>query len=185
MRAAVLTVSDRSSRGERADASGPALRDRLRALGFDDVTLAPPVPDERPGIAARLRELAASHDLVLTTGGTGLSPRDVTPEATRDVVDREAPGLAEEMRRRSAERVPRAILSRGIAGTIGSCLVINLPGSPSGAVECLDFVAPVLAHALKVLGGGVRDCTDDAARAGEGRPKGGSRAVAKRERLEP
>jgi molybdenum cofactor synthesis domain-containing protein len=161
MRAAVLTVSDRSSRGERADASGPQLRDALAALGFE-VTLAPAVADERAQIAARLRELAASHDLVVTTGGTGLSPRDVTPEATRDVIDREAPGFAEEMRRKSAAATPRAILSRGIAGTIGRALVLNLPGSPTGAVECLGYVAPVLAHAVKVLGGGVRDCKDDA-----------------------
>jgi molybdenum cofactor synthesis domain-containing protein len=160
MKAAVLTVSDRSSRGERADASGPALRDALVAIGFS-VTLAPPVADERPTIGARLRELAASHDLVVTTGGTGLSPRDVTPEATRDVIDREAPGFAEEMRRRSVEKTPRAILSRGVAGTIGRCLVLNLPGSPTGAVECLSFVAPTLAHAVKVLGGGVRDCKDE------------------------
>jgi molybdopterin adenylyltransferase len=166
MRAAVLTVSDRSSRGERADASGPALRDALLALGFT-VTLAPAVADERAEIAARLRELAAAHDLVLTTGGTGLSPRDVTPEATRDVIDREAPGFAEEMRRRSAAAFPRAILSRGIAGTIGRALVLNLPGSPSGAVECLGYVGPVLAHAVKVLGGGVRDCKDDAPRGTE------------------
>jgi len=160
MKAAVLTVSDRSSRGERADATGPALRDALAALGFT-VTLAPPVADERALIAARLRELAATFDLVVTTGGTGLSPRDVTPEATRDVIDREAPGFAEEMRRRSVETTPRAILSRAVAGTIGRCLVLNLPGSPTGAVECLGFVAPTLAHAVKVLGGGVRDCKDD------------------------
>src|SRR5215831_12856942 len=107
MKAAVLTVSDRSSRGERADATGPALREALVAIGFS-VTSAPPVADERALIAARLRELAASHDLVVTTGGTGLSPRDVTPEATRDVIDREAPGFAEEMRRRSVEKTPRA-----------------------------------------------------------------------------
>jgi molybdenum cofactor biosynthesis protein B len=156
----VLTVSDRSSRGERADASGPALREALASMGFA-VTLAPPVADERAEIAARLRGLAATHDLVVTTGGTGLSPRDVTPEATRDAIDREAPGFAEEMRRRSAETTPRAILSRGVAGTIGRCLVLNLPGSPTGAVECLGFVGPVLAHAVKVLGGGVRDCKDD------------------------
>lgn len=161
MKAAVLTVSDRSSRGERADATGPQLRDALAALGFE-VTLAPPVADERAQISARLKELAATHDLVLTTGGTGLSPRDVTPEATRDVIDREAPGFAEEMRRRSVAATPRAILSRAVSGTIGRSLVINLPGSPSGAVECLGFVAPVLAHAVKVLSGGVRDCKDDA-----------------------
>ena len=121
-------------------------------------------------IAEHFRSWATSDDqldLICSTGGTGLSPRDVTPEATRDVIDREAPGFAEEMRRRSAERFPRAILSRGVAGTLGRCLVLNLPGSPSGAVECLDYVAPVLAHAVKVLGGGVRDCKDDAPRGSE------------------
>ena len=157
MRAAVLTVSDRSSRGERADASGPALRDALAGLGFE-VTLAPPVADERAEISARIRGLAASHDLVLTTGGTGLSPRDVTPEATRDVIDREAPGFAEEMRRRSAERFPRAILSRATAGTIGRCLVLNLPGSPKGAVECLGYVGESVLHAAELLRGGDADC---------------------------
>jgi len=165
-RAAVLTVSDRSSRGERTDATGPRLRAALEALGAR-VTTAPPVADERAQISARLRELAASHSLVLTTGGTGLGPRDVTPEATRDVIDREAPGFSEEMRRRSAERFPRAILSRGVSGTIGRCLVLNLPGSPNGAVECLDFVAPVVVHALKVLTGGLGDCQDDPAPFGE------------------
>lgn len=168
MKAAVLTVSDRSSRGERADATGPALRDALSALGFE-VTLAPAVADERREIAARLKELAAEHDLVVTTGGTGLGPRDVTPEATRDVIDREAPGFAEEMRRRSVAATPRAILSRATAGTIGRALVLNLPGSPTGAVECLGFVAPVLAHAVKVLGGGVRDCKDDPPSGSKGR----------------
>ncbi len=162
MRAAVLTVSDRSARGEREDASGPALAESLRALGFE-VTLAPAVADERGEIASRIRALAAGHDLVLTTGGTGLSPRDVTPEATRDVIEREAPGFAEEMRRRSAATFPRAILSRGVAGTVGRCLVVNLPGSPSGAVECVGYLAGVLPHAVKVLRGGVRDCKDDAA----------------------
>jgi molybdopterin adenylyltransferase len=158
--AAVLTVSDRSSRGEREDATGPRLREALESLGAR-VTLAQPVADERATIAARLRELAASHVLVLTTGGTGLSPRDVTPEATRDVIDREAPGFSEEMRRRSAEKFSRAILSRGVSGTIGRCLVINLPGSPKGALECLEFVAPVVLHALNVLTGGLGDCSDD------------------------
>ncbi len=159
-RATVLTVSDRSARGERADATGPRLVTRLGELGFD-ATLAPPVPDEREGIAGALRALAATSALVVTTGGTGFAPRDVTPEATRDVIDREAPGLAEEMRRRTAAAFPRAILSRGIAGTCGACLVVNLPGSPGGALDCLDALADVLPHAVKVLRGGLRDCADD------------------------
>ncbi len=161
MRAAVLTVSDRSSRGEREDRTGPALQAELEGLGYE-VTLAPPVADERSEISARLRELAADHTLVLTTGGTGLSPRDVTPEATKDVIDREAPGFAEEMRRRSAAIFPRAILSRATSGTLGRCLILNLPGSPKGAVECLQFVAPVLAHGLQVLEGDVGDCGREA-----------------------
>jgi len=160
VKAAVLTVSDRAARGEREDASGPALAEDLRALGFE-VTAAGAVPDERAAIADRLRVLAADHALVLTTGGTGLAPRDVTPEATRDVIERLAPGFVEEIRRRSAERFPNAILSRAVCGVLGRCLILNLPGSPRGARECLGFVAPVIAHGLKVLGGGLGDCKDD------------------------
>ncbi len=165
-RAAVLTVSDRAARGDREDATGPRLRALLERFGAT-VTLADAVPDEREVIAAALRRLAAASDVVVTTGGTGLAPRDVTPEATRDVLDREAPGFAEEMRRRSAAGFPRAVLSRGVCGTIGRCLVLNLPGSPSGAAECLEFVASVLPHAVKVLRGGLADCADDPA-AGDG-----------------
>ncbi len=158
--AAILTVSDRAARGEREDATGPRLRAALESLGLR-VTVAPPVPDDRALIAARLRDLAAAHVLIVTTGGTGLSPRDVTPEATRDVIEREAPGFSEEMRRRSAALFPRAILSRGVSGTLGRCLIVNLPGSPNGAVECIGFVAPVIAHALRVLTDGLSDCADD------------------------
>ncbi len=162
MKAAVLTVSDRTARGEREDATGPELARTLREWGFD-VDCPAPVLDDRAAIAACLRELAADHVLVVTTGGTGLGPRDVTPEATRDVIEREAPGFPEEMRRRSAERFPRAILSRAVAGTVGRCLVLNLPGSPSGALECLELVREPLIHGLKVLDGGLRDCKDDPA----------------------
>lgn len=157
MRAAVVTVSDRSSRGEREDLGGPAVAAALSDLGFD-VTPPVVVPDERAQIAKALRVLATDHDLVVTTGGTGLAPRDVTPEATRDVLEREAPGFGEEMRRRSAERFPRAILTRGIAGTRGRCLILNLPGSPKGAVECLLFVSEALVHAVGLLRGGTTDC---------------------------
>jgi molybdenum cofactor synthesis domain-containing protein len=156
----VLTVSDRAARGEREDATGPALVERLRALGFE-TDLPAPVPDERAAISARLRELAADHVLVVTTGGTGLAPRDVTPEATRDVIEREAPGFPEEMRRRSAEAFPRAILSRAAAGTLGRCLILNLPGSPKGAVECLEFVSGALLHGLETLQGDVADCAKE------------------------
>jgi molybdenum cofactor synthesis domain-containing protein len=157
MKAAVITVSDRSSRGERADAGGPAVVEALRRLGFEarDPVV---VPDDRPAISAAIRSLAPAHDLVVTTGGTGLAPRDVTPEATRDVIEREAPGFGEEMRRRSAAVFPRGILTRGTAGTVGRCVVLNLPGSPRGAVECLGFVAEALVHAVELLRGGTADC---------------------------
>jgi molybdenum cofactor synthesis domain-containing protein len=157
MKAAVLTASDRSSRGERADAGGPAVAEALARLGFE-VTPTVVVPDERAEIAAAIRRLAASHDLVVTTGGTGLAPRDVTPEATRDVLDREAPGFGEEMRRRGAANFPRAILTRATAGTVGNAMVLNLPGSPKGAVECLGWVAEPLLHAVALLRDGPADC---------------------------
>ena len=170
MKVALLTVSDRSARGEREDASGPALRRAVEALGHA-VVAAEVVPDERGTIAARLRALGREADLVLTTGGTGLSPRDVTPEATRDAVEREIPGFPEEIRRRSAAKDPRGLLSRGTAGILpGGALALNLPGSPAGAVECLGFVAAALGHAAEVARGRAGDCggglTPPAAKAG-------------------
>lgn len=162
-RAAVLTVSDRSSRGERPDAGGPAVASALSGLGID-VATTEIVSDDRAAIAARIRALAASHDLVVTTGGTGLAPRDVTPDATRDVIDREAPGFGEEMRRRGAATFARAILTRSTAGTAGRCFVLNLPGSPKGAVECLGWVAEPMLHTLKLLEGLPADCAGDRAK---------------------
>jgi molybdopterin adenylyltransferase len=158
VRVALLTVSDRSARGERPDASGPALRAAVQALGHE-VTAQAVVPDDRAAIAGRLRDLGEVADLVLTTGGTGLSPRDVTPEATRDAVAREIPGIPEEIRRRSVATNPRALLSRATAGILpGGALVLNLPGSPGGAVECFGYAAPVLVHAVEVARGRVGDC---------------------------
>lgn len=152
-RAAVLTVSDRSSSGERADASGPLLAGLLRELGLE---VADPVvvPDDVGAVQTALRTAAVSYDLVVTTGGTGLSPRDVTPEATAPLLDRQVPGIAEALRQRSADRVPTSVLSRGLVGTIGATLVVNLPGSGGGVRDGVAVLAPVLEHALEQLRGG-------------------------------
>ncbi|MEX2289097.1 MAG: MogA/MoaB family molybdenum cofactor biosynthesis protein [Mycobacteriales bacterium] len=152
-RAQVVTVSDRSFRGERPDTSGPLLAGLLRELGLE-VGEPVVVPDEVPAVQVALRAAAPAYDLVVTTGGTGLTPRDVTPEATRPLLDREAPGLSEALRSRNAAAVPLAILSRGVAGTIGSALVVNLPGSTGGVRDGVAVLAPVLGHALAQLRGG-------------------------------
>ena len=148
----ILTVSDRSSRGERVDLSGPALADFIRARGWI-VSLVEVVPDSRDVISPKLAEWCArgNLDVILTTGGTGFAPRDVTPEATRDVIERVAPGLAEVMRAESLKITPHAMLSRAVAGIRGQTLIINLPGSPKGAVESLQAVAGVLEHASQLL----------------------------------
>lgn len=153
MRAAVVTVSTRASSGVYADDAGPAVVARLREAGFE-VEDPIVVPDGREVVADALRAAAAGADLVVSSGGTGLHPRDLTPEATRDVVDREVPGLAEAMRTASRAVAPTAVLSRAVAGTLGATLVLNLPGSPRAAVENLEVVLPVLGHALDQLRGG-------------------------------
>jgi molybdenum cofactor biosynthesis protein B len=149
MIAAVLTVSDRVSRGEAADASGDLLEELLRADGYDVERRV--VPDEADEIAAAIEDLAADAGLVLTTGGTGLAPRDVTPEATRTVLQREAPGIAEALRADSIAKTPHGLLSRGLAGTIGRTLVVNLPGSTGGCRDGYAVLRPALGHAMSLL----------------------------------
>lgn len=154
IRAGILTTSDRGSRGEREDTSALAIRELLASIGAAIVRYEV-VPDEREVIADRLCAWADSGDidLIVTTGGTGLGPRDVTPDATRDVVDREAPGVAEAMRAEGMRHTPMAMLSRATAGTRGRCLIVNLPGSERGARESLSAVLPVLPHAIELLRG--------------------------------
>jgi molybdopterin adenylyltransferase len=151
VRAGVLTSSDRVSRGEAEDTSGDLLEELLRADGFEVERAL--VPDEREEIGAALRDLAARVQVVLTTGGTGLAPRDVTPEATLELIDRAAPGIAEAIRADAAQKTPHALLSRGVAGLAGSTLIVNLPGSPGGCRDGYAVLAAVLPHALELLAG--------------------------------
>jgi molybdopterin adenylyltransferase len=153
-RAKVLTVSDGVAAGSREDRSGTALAARLLDAGFDVVDHRV-TPDGREAVAGTLRELTTGFaGLVVTTGGTGFGPRDLTPEGTRTVIEREAPGLAEAMRRLSdTDERAFGMLSRGICGTAGQALVCNLPGSSSGAVECLEAILPAVPHALELLAG--------------------------------
>jgi molybdopterin adenylyltransferase len=149
VKAAVLTVSDRVSRGEAEDGSGDTLEQLLRADGYEVIRRL--VPDETDEIAAAIHELADEASLVLTTGGTGLAARDVTPEATRSVLEREAPGIPEALRADSMAKTPHGMLSRGTAGTIGRALVVNFAGSPGACRDGYAVLRPALPHALKLL----------------------------------
>jgi molybdopterin adenylyltransferase len=166
VRVGVLTVSDRCCRGERADGGGPRLRELVRGLGWTPAAAAV-VPDEKSDIRKVLMDWCDNQglSLVLTTGGTGVAPRDVTPEATRPLLEKDLPGLAELMRREGARRTPFAVLSRAAAGTRGRSLIINLPGNPDGAAECLRAVAGVVLHALSLLAG------EDASHRHDGKPR--------------
>ena len=152
MKAAVLTVSDSASAGSRADLSGPAVKELLQKNRFA-VEKMEIVPDEQKVIEAALRRLAASAPLVVTTGGTGIAARDVTPEATRAVCTRLVEGISERMRSEGVKKTPFAALSRGVCGVHGRTLILNLPGSPDGAVESLEVVVELIPHALKLLQG--------------------------------
>ena len=162
IRVGILTVSDRGSRGERVDLSGEEIRRVVTSIGAS-VLKYEIVPDEREDISQRLRAWADSRevDLILTTGGTGLAPRDVTPEATLTVVERLAPGFGEAMRAASLAKTPTAILSRAIAGVRGRTLIINLPGSPKAVRECLEAILPALPHAVDTVRGEAFECATD------------------------
>lgn len=159
MKAAILTLSDRCSTGERADGSGPALKTWLEERGVQ-VTHTEVIPDEGALISQRLAEWADSgqYDLVLTTGGTGVSPRDVTPEATERIVDRLLPGFGEVMRMESLKKTPNAMISRAVAGIRKQTLIVNLPGSPKGATECISFVWPAVPHCVAKMQGDPEEC---------------------------
>jgi len=159
MKVVILTLSDKGARGEREDLSGPALADWLARQGVA-VRETALLPDDRERIAAALTDWVdrQAPDLILTTGGTGVSPRDVTPEATRRVIDRELPGFAEAMRMASFKVTPHAVISRAIAGIRQGTLIVNLPGSPQGAVENLAVIWPAIPHAIAKLQGDPADC---------------------------
>jgi molybdopterin adenylyltransferase len=158
MNIGILTISDKGSHGQRQDKSGEAIRDIMTAAG-SKVVKYEVVPDEKESIAATLRDWAdgGKVDIILTTGGTGLSKRDVTPEATMSVVDREVPGIAEAMRVKSLDKTPTAMLSRAVAGQRGQCLIVNLPGSTKAVKECLEVIMPTLSHAVDIIKGEVTE----------------------------
>lgn len=157
-KAGVLTISDKGSRGERIDGSGPIAQKYIEQLSIvvDKYEI---VPDDIDIISSRLKEWSDKEglDLIITNGGTGLAEKDVTPEATMAVIERQVPGITEAMRIESAKRAPTAMLSRAVAGSRGMCLIINLPGSPSGVKDCMEIISPVLIHAIETIHGLIGD----------------------------
>ncbi len=158
----ILTISDRGSKGEREDSSGPLIREMVKDLPAEVIHYEI-IPDEKGEIIKTLRKSAdqLKADLILTTGGTGLSPRDVTPDATREVIEKEVPGFSEAMRAESLKKTPHAMISRGISGIRGSSLIVNLPGSPKSVRENLTVILPALPHALSKLKGDPSECAQE------------------------
>lgn len=155
--AAVLTLSDKGSKGEREDLAGPLIREMISGISFT-VEYYEVIPDEKVLLKKKLIDYSTKVDLILTTGGTGLSPRDITPEATLEVIDKEVPGIAEAMRAAGLRKTKRAMLSRAVAGVRGSTLIINLPGSPKAVKEGLEAIMEVIPHAIEKIKGGMEDC---------------------------
>ncbi|MGQ3684618.1 MAG: MogA/MoaB family molybdenum cofactor biosynthesis protein [Candidatus Loosdrechtia sp.] len=160
IRTAILTLSDKGSRGEREDKSGEIIRTMLKGIGAE-ITAYEVIPDEKELITKKLFEFAEKADFVITTGGTGVGPRDVTPEATRAVIEKELPGFAEAMRSEGLKHTPRAMGSRAVAGIYKQTLIINLPGSPKGVAENLAVVLPVIQHTIDLMKGNVSECAKD------------------------
>ncbi len=156
-RAAVLTLSDKGARGERMDENGRILREILEQVRIEVVQYEV-IPDDRDVLRERLISLSEKVDLVVTNGGTGLSPRDITPDVTLEVIEREVPGIAEAMRHEGLKKTPRAMLSRAVAGTRGECLIINLPGSPRAVREGVEVILDVIPHAIEKLKGSEKEC---------------------------
>ncbi len=168
MKVGILTISDRSFRKEREDLGGPRIKDIIEKMGGQVIDYQI-IPDEEKRIGDKLIDLSDKKgvDLVLTTGGTGFSPRDITPEATLKVIERRTPGLEEAMRMEGYKKNKNAVLSRGVCGIRGKTLIINLPGSPKGIEEGLEILLPVLPHAIEILKGEVKDCHDSKAKEGQ------------------